>query len=52
MFTSDNVQTAFDKLTTCYQKAGAPEKLRLRLYDTPHEFNAETQAEAWTWLKR
>ena len=31
---------------------GAPEKLRLRLYDTPHEFNAEMQAEAWAWLKR
>jgi hypothetical protein len=27
-------------------------KLRLRLYDTPHEFNAEMQAEAWAWLKR
>ena len=52
LFAPEGVQTAFDKLTACYQKAGAPEKLRLRLYDTPHEFNAEMQAEAWAWLKR
>lgn len=52
LFAPDGVQAAFDKLTACYQKAGAPEKIRLRLYDTPHEFNAEMQAEAWAWLKK
>jgi dienelactone hydrolase len=52
LFAPDGVQAAFDKLTACYQKAGAPEKLSLRLYDTPHEFNAEMQSEAWAWLKR
>jgi dienelactone hydrolase len=52
LFAPEGVRAAFDKLTACYQKAGAPEKLRLRLYDTPHEFNAEMQAEAWAWLKR
>ena len=25
---------------------------RARLYDTPHEFNVEMQAEAWAWLRR
>jgi dienelactone hydrolase len=52
LFAPDGVRAAFDKLTACYQKAGVPEKLRLRLYDTPHEFNTEMQAEAWEWLKR
>jgi dienelactone hydrolase len=52
LFAPEGVRAAFDKLTACYQKAGVPEKLRLRLYDTPHEFNAEMQAEAWAWLKR
>ncbi len=52
LFDPAGVRAAFDKLTACYQKAGAPEKLSLRLYDTPHEFNAKMQAEAWAWLKR
>ncbi len=29
-----------------------PERLRTRLYEAPHEFNAEMQAEAWKWLKK
>ena len=52
LFEPDGVRAAYDKLAACYRKAGAPEKLSLRLYDTPHEFNADMQAEAWTWLKR
>ncbi len=52
LFHPDGVSAAFDKLTACYRKAGAAEKLRLRLYDTPHEFNKEMQAEAWDWLRR
>jgi len=52
LFNPEGVQAAFDKLTACYKKAGVSEKLGLRLYDTPHEFNAEMQAEAWEWLKR
>lgn len=52
LFDPDGVRTAFDKLTACFRKAGVPEKLRLRLYDTPHEFNAEMQMEAWEWLRK
>lgn len=52
LFHPDGVQAAFDKLTACYRKAGLPEKLRVRLYDTPHEFNRAMQTEAWAWLKR
>lgn len=36
----------------CYGKAGAAERQRCPLYDAPHEFNLEMQAEAWKWLKR
>jgi len=52
LFDLDGVHACFDKLKACYKKAGAPEKCRTRLYDTPHEFNAEMQAEAWEWLRR
>ena len=52
LFDLDGVRASFDKLNACYKKAGAPEKCLTRLYDTPHEFNAEMQAEAWHWLRR
>ncbi len=52
LFDLDGVRASFDKLNACYKKAGAPEKCRTRLYSTPHEFNAEMQAEAWEWLRR
>jgi len=52
LFETSGVRAAFDKLAACYTKAGVPERLRTRLYDTPHEFNLEMQAEAWGWLGR
>lgn len=52
LFEAQGVHEAFDKLAACYRKAGVSEKLRTRLYDTPHEFNTEMQQEAWAWLKR
>ena len=52
LFDLDGVRASFEKLRDCYRKAGVPEKFRARLYDTPHEFNAEMQAEAWEWLKK
>ena len=52
LFELDGVNACFDKLAACYQKAGVPEKVRTRLYDTPHEFNMEMQAEAWEWLRK
>lgn len=50
LFDLEGVRHCFDKLSKCYTKAGVPERFRGRLYDTPHEFNAEMQAEAWEWL--
>jgi hypothetical protein len=50
LFEPSGVQASFEKLAACYKKAGAPDRVRTRLYDTPHEFNAEMQTEAWSWL--
>ncbi len=50
LFAPEGVRRSFDKLRACYAKAGVPDRLRTRTYDTPHEFNVEMQAEAWEWL--
>ena len=52
LFALQGVKSAFDKIAQCYAKAGASERQRCRLYDAPHEFNLEMQAEAWEWLRR
>jgi dienelactone hydrolase len=50
LFEPTGVRDSFEKLSACYRKAGVPDRVRTRLYDTPHEFNAEMQTEAWAWL--
>jgi hypothetical protein len=52
LFNLDGVHSSFEKLAACYKKAGVTQRFRARLYDTPHEFNREMQAEAWDWLRR
>lgn len=52
LFELDGVQRSFDKIAACYAKAGAAEKFRGSFYETPYEFNADMQAEAWQWLER
>ena len=52
LFDLDGVKASFAKLNACYAKARVPDHCRTRFYDTPHEFNALMQAEAWAWLKR
>jgi dienelactone hydrolase len=52
LFDLEGVKASFAKLNAAYRKAGVPDHCRTRFYDTPHEFNAEMQAEAWAWLKR
>lgn len=52
LFNLDGVKASFDKLRACYAKAGRADHFCPRLYDTPHEFNGQMQAEAWAWLKR
>jgi dienelactone hydrolase len=52
LFNLDGVKASFEKLASCYNKAGMPDRFRGRLYNTPHEFNLGMQAEAWDWLRR
>ncbi|HTU94085.1 MAG TPA: alpha/beta hydrolase family protein [Gemmataceae bacterium] len=52
LFDLDGVKACFEKLRACYKKAGVARNFQARLYDTPHEFNADMQKEAWAWLKK
>ncbi|HEY3131679.1 MAG TPA: alpha/beta hydrolase family protein [Acidobacteriota bacterium] len=52
LFAADGVKAAFEKIARCYAKAAVPERQRCRLYDAPHEFNLQMQADAWEWLRR
>jgi dienelactone hydrolase len=52
LFDLDGVKASFATLNACYAKAGVPERCRTQLYDSPHQFNAGMQAEAWAWLER
>lgn len=52
LFPPAGVTAAFDKIRGCYTKARVPERQRCRLYNAPHQFNPEMQAEAWEWLGR
>jgi dienelactone hydrolase len=46
------VEPAYKTLETVYAKLGAGDKFRGHLYDTPHEFNADMQKEAWAWFAK
>jgi dienelactone hydrolase len=46
------MKASFEKIGRCYAKAGVPDHQRCRLFDAPHEFNVEMQAEAWRWLEQ
>ncbi len=50
LFPLAGVEKAFLKIEACFRKAGVPERQRCRMYDAPHQFNLEMQAEAWAWL--
>jgi len=52
LFEPSGVRASFEKLAACYRKAGVPDHVQTRLYDTPHEFNLEMQREAWAFLGR
>jgi dienelactone hydrolase len=51
LFAPEGVQAAFDKIARCFAKAGVSERQRCRLFDLPHVFNQEMQAEAWEWIQ-
>ena len=52
LFTPKGVSDAYVKIQAVYDKAGVPENVDLRYYDTPHEFNRQMQSDALAWLER
>jgi dienelactone hydrolase len=52
LFDQQGLKAAYEKIGRCYAKAGASERQVCRLYDAPHQFNTEMQAEAWQWLRK
>jgi dienelactone hydrolase len=50
LFPRDGVEKAFQKIESCFRKAGVPDRQQCRWYDVPHLFNRQMQAEAWEWL--
>ena len=50
LFPPDGIDKAYRKIEACFRKAGVPEQQRCRLYNAPHQFNREMQADAWEWL--
>ncbi|BCS35089.1 hydrolase [Luteitalea sp. TBR-22] len=52
LFDVEGIKASFTKLEACYAKAGVPDRCRTQMYDSPHQFNAEMQAQAWEWLGR
>ncbi len=51
LFTREGMDGAFETLQASYAKAGVPDHCRTRMFDSPHQFNEEMQAEAWAWLR-
>jgi dienelactone hydrolase len=52
LFPREGVEAAFAKIDQCFLKAGVPDRQRCRLYDAPHQFNVQMQADAWNWIDR
>lgn len=52
LFTLDGITSSFATLNACYAKAGVSDRCRTSMYDSPHQFNLEMQAEAWSWLAK
>lgn len=52
LFELDGVKAAFQKIARLYAKAGARDNQMCSLYDAPHEFNLNMQAQAWRWIRR
>jgi hypothetical protein len=52
LFNQGGLKAAYVKIRQCYEKAGAPSRQLCRLYDAPHQFNAEMQSEAWPWIRK
>lgn len=52
LFEPRGMQSAHDKITAVYKKAGAAERFKSIVEDRPHEFNRDRQADAWAWFDK
>ncbi len=52
LFPTQAMQTAVDKISAIFQKAGARDRFVGRFHDVPHIFSRTMQDEAFTWLDR
>jgi hypothetical protein len=52
LFPLEAMKASFGKIEQCYRKAGAPERQRCLMFDAPHQFNDEMQAQAWEWIAK
>ena len=51
LFPVDSVEAAYGKMGAIWESQGAADRLETKLWDVPHEFNAEMQEEAFAWLE-
>ncbi len=52
LFPVSGVETCYAKLHNAWRGQGVEDKLETRLWPVPHEFNAEMQEAAFTWIDR
>ena len=52
LFPLESIREAYAKMQRVWASQNAADALTTRLYDTPHEFNAAMQDEAFEWLDR
>jgi hypothetical protein len=52
LFPPAGQQRALDHVAGAYAKAGHADRFAGQMYDVPHQFNLEMQADAFAWLDR
>ncbi len=52
LFPVPSIEEAFAKMHKVWDSQGAGDRLVTRLYDAPHQFNAQMQNDAFPWLER
>ncbi len=52
LFSVESVEHSYAKMRRVWESQGVGDRLETRLWDVPHEFNADMQAAAFDWLER
>jgi dienelactone hydrolase len=50
LFPVESIKEAFAKMRKVWDSQNAGDKLKTKIYDSPHEYNQEMQKDAFTWL--